>query len=262
MSTMTAHPVADTVTMVKRNTLRSVRYPLIGFVIGVPVVLLVLFTYVFGGAMGAGMGGDSKDYLTFLVPGILLMTIASAAQMTAISVSQDITSGIVSRLRTMSIGRGSILNAHVVVNTIMQVIGLVVVFLVALLMGFRTSASVWQLLGCLGVLVLITLSINWLGVAMGAQAKTVESASNTPMVLMLGPFLSTAFVPLSSMPGWLQPIAEWQPFTPFTETVRSLLDGEAPGSDLWVTLGWCVVLCTIGYVWARAVYERKSLAAG
>lgn len=259
MSALT-HTVTDSVTMSRRNLVHALRYPVIMYFIAIPVVFLVLFVYVLGGTLGAGLpGGDTASYLEYVVPGILLFTVAGAVSGPAVSVSQDLTEGIIARFRTMDIARSAVLGGHVIGNLIQMVIATVVVLGVALLMGFRAPASFWGWAGALGVLALIAFAMCWLGVAFGVFAKGIESASNLPMPIMVLPLLGSGFVPTDSLPAWLQAFAEWQPFTPFTETVRALLFATPIGMNGWLTLAWCVAIAAASWLWARYLYERKSV---
>ncbi|GAA4359217.1 ABC transporter permease [Angustibacter luteus] len=260
-----SHVVADAVTMLRRNLLHIVRYPgLTVFVIGAPVVFLLLFVFVFGGTLGAGLpgvdpGGGRAAYVAYVIPGILAMTIAGTAGGAATTVAMDMTEGITARFRTMAISRAAVLAGHVLGNTIQGIIGVVVVLGVGLLVGFRSTTGPVQWLAAAGLVVLIAFAISWLAVAMGMQSKTVETASNLPMLLLLLPFLGSGFVPTDSMPAGLQWFAEYQPFTPFVETLRGLLLGTPIGSNAVLAIGWCVVIAAAGYAWSMAIYERKSV---
>ena len=259
--TTLACTLTDSATMLRRNLKHALRYPVLTLMVaGIPVVLLLLFVFVFGGTLGAGLGGLSggrAEYAEFLTPGILVLAVASAAQGTAITVAMDMNEGIIARFRTMSIARASVLTGHVVGAVIQTVIGLAVVVVVALLVGFRPDASPVEWLAAIGVLVLTSFALSWLSVAMGLAAKTVESASNLPMPLILLPFLGSGFVPTESMPAGLRWFAEYQPFTPIIDTLRGLLTGTAVGSSAALAVGWCVALALVGYLWARAKYDRR-----
>ena len=230
---MTTYPLvlADSATMLRRNLRRMRRYPsLTFFIAGIPVVLLLLFVYVFGGTLGAGLGevaGGRAEYIAYVVPGILLITVAGAAQGTAISVAMDMTEGIIARFRTMDIARVSVLTGHVIGSVIQTMLAIAIVMVVAVLIGFRSTTGPIEWLAATGLLVLAALAISWLSVALGMAAKSVETASNLPMFLILLPFLSSGFVPTESMPDGLSWFAEHQPFTPLIETVRGLLARHA-----------------------------------
>jgi ABC-2 type transport system permease protein len=263
--TTLAYTVTDSATMLRRNLKHALRYPVLTLMVaGIPIVLLLLFVYVFGGTLGAGLGGLSggipmgrAEYAEFLTPGILVLAIASAAQGTAITVAMDMNEGIIARFRTMSIARASVLTGHVVGAVIQTMIGLAFVVVVSLLVGFRPDASVVEWLAATGLLVLTSFALSWLSVAMGLAAKSVEGASNLPMPLILLPFLGSGFVPTESMPPGLAWFAEYQPFTPIIDTLRGLLTGSAIGSSGVLAVAWCAALALVGYLWARARYDRR-----
>ena len=260
-----SHVVADAITMLRRSLLHIVRYPgLTMFVIGAPVVFLLLFVFVFGGTLGAGLpgvnpAGGRAAYVSYVMPGILAMTIAGTAGGAATTVAMDMTEGITARFRTMAISRAAVLAGHVLGNTIQAIIGIVVVLGVGLAIGFRPTAGPIRWLDAVGVIALIAFAISWLAVAMGMQAKSVETASNLPTPLLLLPFLGSGFVPIASMPVGLQWFARYQPFTPFVETIRGLLLGTPLGWNPALAIGWCVVIAGAGYAWSMAIYERKSV---
>lgn len=260
-----SYVVADAITMLHRNLLHIVRYPgLTMFVIGAPVVFLLLFVFVFGGTLGAGLpgvdpAGEREAYVAYVMPGILAMTIAGTAGGAATTVAIDMTEGITARFRTMAISRAAVLAGHVLGNTIQALIGIAVVLGVGLLVGFRPTAGPTQWVAAGGVIVLIAFAISWLAVAMGMHAKSVETASNQPMLLLLLPFLGSGFVPTESMPVWLHWFAQYQPFTPFVETIRALLLDTPMGRNPMLAIGWCVVIAVAGFAWSMAIYERKSV---
>jgi len=191
-----------------------------------------------------------------VTPGILLMTVAGGAQGTAISVAMDMTEGIIARFRTMAIARSSVLTGHVVGNMIQTMLAVAAVVGVALLVGFRPSASPLEWLSATGLLALITFAVTWLSVALALTAKTVEAASNLPMPLMLLPFLGSGFVPTESMPAAMRWFAEYQPFTPVMETLRGLLLGTPIGHNGLLAIAWGVGITAVGYLWAKRRYDR------
>lgn len=265
MSAATAG-IADSVTMLRRNLVHMRRYPaLTVFLIGIPVLLLALFVYAFGGTLGAGLptagtGDAQQDYLAYVVPGILLIGVAGLANNASIGIAQDLTEGIVARFRTMAISRAAVLNGHVLGNTLQGLVCLAAVVGVALLMGYRPAAGPVAWIVLVAFLALVCFAVSWVAVAIGMSADSVESASNWPMVFTLLPFLGSGFVPTDSMPGWLGAFARWQPFTPFIETTRDLLAGRAPDAlDGGLALAWCAVFVVAGALWARRRYERASL---
>jgi ABC-2 type transport system permease protein len=259
--TTLASTVTDSATMLRRNLTHARRYPVLTLMVaGIPVVMLLLFVFVFGGTLGAGLGGLSggrTEYAEFLTPGILVLAVASAAQGTAITVAMDMNEGIIARFRTMAIARASVLTGHVVGAVIQTVIGLAFVVVVALLVGFRPDANPVEWLAAIGLLVLASFALSWLSVAMGLAAKSVESASNLPMPLILLPFLGSGFVPTDSMPAGLRWFADYQPFTPIIDTLRGLLTGAAIGSSALLAVAWCAALALVGYLWGRARYDRR-----
>jgi ABC-type multidrug transport system, permease component len=260
-----SHVVADAITMLRRNLLHMVRYPgLSMFTILGPVVLLLFFVFVFGGTLGAGLPGVNPAagrgaYVAYVMPGILLLTIAGSVGGTATTVAMDMTEGITARFRTMAISRAAVLAGHVLGNSIQAIIAVVLVLGVGLLIGFRPTAGPFEWIAATGLIVLIAYAISWLGVAMGMQAKSVETASNWPLVLMFLPFLGSGFVPTGSMPAWLQWFAQYQPFTPFIETMRGLMLGTPLGWNPVLAFGWSVVIAIAGYAWSKVIYERKSV---
>ncbi|MGX5653472.1 ABC transporter permease [Geodermatophilus nigrescens] len=259
--TTLALTVNDSATMLRRNLVRALRYPgLTVIVAAMPIVFLLLFVYVFGGTLGAGLAGPSggrAEYVAYVVPGILVLAITGGAQGTAIAIAMDMTEGIIARFRTMSIARAAVLTGHVVGAVLQTLVGLAVVVAVALLVGFRPDANAVEWLAAVGLLTLISVALSWLSVAMGLWTKTVEAASNVPMPLMLLPFFGSGFVPVESMPAALRWFAEHQPFTPMIETLRGLLTGTAIGSSGWVAVAWCAGIALAGYLWAVRDYERR-----
>ena len=260
---MNAYAITDSATMLRRSLRRMRRYPsLTVFTAAIPVVLLLLFVYVFGGTLGAGLGGPSiagegrDGYLAYVVPGILLLTVAGAATGAAIAVAMDMTAGIIARFRTMAIARGSVLSGHIVGNVIQIFLALGLVLIVAVVIGYRPAGGPGAWLAATGLLALTAVAVCALSVALGLATDSVETASNSPMIFMLLLFLSSAFVPTASMPDPLRWFAEHQPFTPIVETLRALLAGSPVGDNGLIAVAWCVVLTVAGYLWARRLYER------
>ena len=257
MSTLT-YAVSDSATMLRRNLRHMLRYPAMTFsVAAMPVLLMLLFVYVFGGSISAGIPGGG-EYIDYVVPGILLMTLGSGAVPTAVAICTDMSEGIVARFRTMAIARASVLTGHVVGSVIQTLISVVLVIGVALAIGFRPHAGPAGWVAVAGVCVLVTVAITWLSVALGLVSKNPEGASNIvlPLSLLL-PFLSSAFVPLSSMPAGVRAFAEYQPFTPIIETLRGLLMGTPIGSRGWTSVAWSVGIAVVGYLWAKKLYNRE-----
>lgn len=262
---MPSHVVADAVTMLRRTLLHLVRYPGLSlFTIIGPVVILLLVVFVFGGTLGAGLPGVNPSagrsaYLAYVMPGILAITIAGTASGTAITVAMDMTDGLTARFRTMAIARASVLAGHVLGNAIQAIIAVTLVLAVGVLIGFRPAAGPGEWFAVAGLVALFSFAVSWIGVGMGMQARSVETASNLPLVLTMLPLLGSGFAPTASMPTGLAWFAQHQPFTPFIETIRGLLLGTPLGSDPLLAVGWCVVLAAAGFVWSTAIYERKSV---
>ncbi|MEU5715372.1 ABC transporter permease [Streptomyces sp. NPDC020403] len=251
--------VRDSTTMLRRNLLHARRYPSLTLnLLLTPVMLLLLFVYVFGDTMAAGLGNGSADrsgYIAYIVPGLLLMTVGSTVVGTAVSVSNDMTEGIIARFRTMAIHRGSVIVGHVVGSVLQSVISVVLVGAVAVAIGFRsTGATPLEWLAALALLVLFATALTWIAVGMGLVSPNAEAASNNALPLILLPLLSSAFVPIDSMPGWFQPVAAYQPFTPAIETLRGLLLGSEIGHNGWLAVIWCLGLAVLGYLWSTAKF--------
>ncbi|MER5335644.1 ABC transporter permease [Micromonospora sp. NPDC002717] len=259
MSTLT-YAVRDSGTMLRRNLRRGMRYPSMTVLLaGMPILLLLLFVYVFGATLGAGLGGgsgDRGDYVDYVTPGILLMTTGLAATGTAVSVAMDMTEGIIARFRTMAIARVSVLTGHVLASMVQTMLSLAVVTGVALLIGFRPSTGATAWIAAAGVLAMTTFAFTWLSVAMGLVSKSVETASNLPMPLTYLPFIGSGFVPTDSMPDGLRQFAEYQPFTPVIETLRGLLTGGPVGTNAALAAAWCAAIALVGYLWAKKLFNR------
>ncbi|MGW4630698.1 ABC transporter permease [Streptomyces rubiginosohelvolus] len=251
----------DTTTMLRRNLLHARRYPSLTLnLLLTPVMLLLLFVYIFGDVMSAGIGGAGADrsaYIAYIVPGLLLLTIGSTVVGTAVSVSNDMTEGIIARFRTLAIHRSSVLVGHVVGSVLQSVLSVVVVGAVGVAIGFRsTDATVLEWLAAFGLLVLFSAALTWVAVGMGLISPNAEAASNNALPMVLLPMLSSAFIPVETMPGWFRPIAEYQPFTPAIETLRGLLLGTEIGHNGWLAVGWSLGLVVLGYFWATAKFAQ------
>jgi ABC-2 type transport system permease protein len=258
---MTAFPtyLTDSATMLRRNVRHMRRYPLVFYIAGIPVVLLLLFVFVFGGTLGAGLGGVAggrAEYVAYVTPGILLFTVAGAAQGTAIAVAMDMKEGIIARFRTMPISRASFLSGHVLANVAQTMLAVAIVVGVALVIGFRVTTGPIEWIAAAGLMALTALALTWVSVALGLVTSSVETASNLPMPLMLLPFFGSGFVPTDSMPEPLRWFADNQPFTPIIETVRGLLLGGEVGRSGVIAVAWCVAIALFGYLWARKLYDR------
>ena len=263
--TSLAYTFADSATMLRRNLKHQLRYPSLTLMLaGFPIVFLLLFVYVFGGQLGSGLGGHGAGgrdaYLTYVVPGILIITVASAALGTAISVASDMTGGIIDRFRTMAISRGAVLTGHVIGSLLQTLAVLVLVAGVSLAIGFRSNASPLEWLAAAGMLALFAFALIWLSAALGLAAKSVETASNTPMFLTLLPFLSSGFVATATMPAGLRQFAQYEPFSPVTQTVRGLLTGGPIGAQAIAAIAWSAGIALASYLWAVRLYNRRRAA--
>ena len=251
---MNSHFFGDTATLTGRSLRHVSRSPdtIITTAI-MPIAMLLLFVYVFGGAIRTG----SSSYVSYLLPGILLITIASGISYTAYRLFLDMQGGIFERFQSMPIARSSVLWAHVLTSLVANLISIVVVVLVALLMGFRSGASVQAWLAVAGILVVFTLALTWLAVIPGLTAHSVEGASAFSYPLIFLPFISSAFVPTDSMPAPVRAFAENQPVTSIVDAIRGLFTEQPVGSELLVALAWCGGLLVVAYALAMTVYRRK-----
>ncbi|MCX4237794.1 ABC transporter permease [Streptomyces sp. NPDC020707] len=255
--------VRDSSTMLRRNLLHARRYPSLTLnLLLTPILLLLLFVYIFGDVMSAGIGGGSPDrseYIAYIVPGLLLMTVGNTLVGTAVSVSNDMTQGIIARFRTMAIHRGSVLIGHVVGSVLKAITTVLFVGVIAVAIGFRSKdASALEWLAAFGLLVLFALALTWIAVGMGLISPSIEAASNNALPLAFLPLISSTFVPVDAMPGWFRPIAEYQPFTPTIETLRGLLLGTEIGHNGWIAIAWCLALTALGYFWSKSVFNRAA----
>jgi len=251
---MATHFFADTAVLTGR-TMRHVTRSLDTIITTAitPIAMMLLFVYVFGGAIDTG----TVSYVTYMLPGILLITIASGISYTAFRLFADLRGGIFERFQSMPIARSGVLWAHVLTSLVANVISLVVVVLVALLIGFRSGAGVLPWLAVAGILLLFTLALTWVAVIPGLTAKSVDGASAFSYPLIFLPFISSAFVPTGTMPGPVRAFAEHQPVTSIVNTVRDLLTQRPVGTEIWTALAWCVGILVVAYVFANISYRRK-----
>lgn len=216
-----------------------------------PIAIMLLFVYVFGGAIKTG----TEHYIDYLLPGILLMTIGSGIAYVSYRLFLDKDKGILKRFHSMPISRASVLWGHVLTSVISNGISVIVVILAALLMGFRSSAGITEWLSVFGILGIFTLALTWIAVIAGLVAKTPDGAGAFAYPIIFLPFISSAFVPTDTMPTVVRAFADHQPVTPIVEAIRHLLSGQAVGSDIWVALGWCLGITLIAYVFAMKLYK-------
>jgi ABC-2 type transport system permease protein len=258
MSTL-SYTVTDSATMLRRNLRHALRYPSMTVsTLAGPVLILLLFNYAFGGALGVGIG--EGPYIDYVAPGIILMAATAGSTATAVAVCSDMTEGIINRFRTMAIAPSSVLTGHVIGSMLQTLISIAVVIVIAIAIGFRPTADALEWAGAIGLLTLLTFALTWLSAAFGLVTKNVETASNAPLPLQFLPFLGSAIVPTDSMPDGMRQFAENQPFTPIIETLRGLLMGTPVGNhDAVIAVAWCVGLALVGYLWARAAFARDPV---
>jgi ABC-2 type transport system permease protein len=251
---MTTHFFGDTAVLLGRSLRHITRSPdtIITTAI-MPIALLLLFVYVFGGAIRHGSG----SYVTYLLPGILLITIAMGISYTAVRLFTDMQGGIFERFQSLPIARSSALWSHVLTSLVANLISLVIVVLVAVGMGFRSGAGVLAWLAVAGILVLFTLALTWIAVIAGLSAKTVEGAGAFSYPIIFLPFISSAFVPTGAMPGPVRAFADNQPVTSIVNTIRDLLAQQPVSTDVWIALAWCLGILIVAYALAMATYHRK-----
>lgn len=244
----------DVAIMLRRNFRHTVRNPVTVFnAVLFPVVMMLMFVYVFGGAFKV-----QGKYIDYAVPGLIVMAISYGLGATAASVNDDMTKGIINRFKTMDVSRGAVLTGHVVATTVRCLIADAVIIGVGFAMGFRSHASFPDGLAAIGVVLLLSFGASWLTVALGLAAKTVESAGMATVPLIMLPFLSSAFVPADTMGPGVRQFAEYQPFTPITETLRGLLAGTPSAGTASAAVAWCVGFALTGYVWAVSTFKKRA----
>ncbi|NUR32008.1 MAG: ABC transporter permease [Catenulispora sp.] len=247
--------LADSAVMLRRNFKHTLRNPVAVFnAVLFPIVMMVMFVYVFGGAFKV-----TGDYVDYAVPGLIVMAITYGLGPTATAVNDDLTKGIINRFKTMDVSRGAVLTGHVVNTTVRALIAVGAIIGVGFAMGFRSDASAVQWLAALGVILLLAFATSWLTVAMGLAAKTPESAGMGTVPLIMLPFLSSAFVPADTMKTGVRQFAEYQPFTPIIETLRDLLTGHHPSTGhLLAALAWSAGFAIVGYLWAVRTFTKRA----
>ena len=251
---MTTHVLGDTAVLTGRSLRHILRSPDTILTTAVtPIALMLMFVYVFGGAIDVG----SASYIDYMLPGIMLITIASGIAYTAYRLFLDMQGGIFERFQSMPIARSGVLWAHVLTSIVANAASLAVVVGVALLLGFRTGAGVLEWLAVIGMLLLFTLSLTWIAVIAGLAARTVDGASAFSYPLIFLPFLSSAFAPTETMPGPVRWFAENQPVTSIVNTIRALFAGQPVGTDIWIALAWCVGILALAFAAAMVIYRRR-----
>jgi ABC-2 type transport system permease protein len=244
----------DSTIMLRRNFKHILRNPFT-IVNGalMPVFIMLMFVYVLGNAFNVG-----EHYVEYATPGLVLLAITYGLSATAVSVNSDMTKGIINRFKVMNVSRGAVLNGHVVATMLGCLIASAVIIGMAFALGFRSSASPLDWLGVIGIIVAAVFAAAWLTVALGIAAKTPESAGLTVIPLILLPFLSSAIVPADKMGQGVRQFAEYQPFTPIIESLRGLLAGAPSGGYTAAALAWCAGIALVGYLWARATFNKRA----
>lgn len=253
--TTLAYTIADSATMLRRVLRHTARNPavvIMSFVL--PLVMLLLFNYAFGGAVHS----EGMSYIDFVVPGVLMMGVVYSVQATALAVNADVSEGIVDRFRTMSIARSAVLVGHVVGSTLRTLAGLALVIVVALAIGFRPTANPLRWVAAIALVSLLLFALAWVGTAFGLASKTSTGAGGLSAIVSLFPFLSGAFVPTDTMPGWLRVFAANQPLTQVISALRGLLIGGPVADHAWLAVAWCAGIAIAGYFWARSLFGRRA----
>ncbi len=254
---MNKHALADAGTLLARSLRHITRSPdTIITTALTPIAMMLLFVYVLGGAISTGPNSPDS-YVNYVLPGIMIMAIASGIAYTALRLFTDMKSGIFERFQSMPIARSAVLWAHVGTSMVANMLTLVIILGVAFVMGFRTSAGLGAWLAVAGILALLTLALTWLAVIPGLAAQTMEGATGFSYPLIFLPFISSAFAPTETMPGPVRAFAENQPVTSIVNTIQALFAEQPVGDDIWVALAWCVGILVVSYAFAMAAYRRK-----
>jgi ABC-2 type transport system permease protein len=253
MSTISA-PLTDSRIMLRRNLKHIRRNPITIFNAALmPVVLMLLLVYVLGNAFNVG-----EHYVEYATPGLILLAITYGLSATAVSVNSDMTKGIINRFKAMNVSRGAVLNGHVVATMLSSSVSIAVIIGIAFALGFRSSATLLDWLGAIGIIAATAFAAAWLTVALGMAAKTPESAALTVVPLLLLPFVSSAIVPAAKMGQGVRQFAQYQPFTPIIESLRGLLAGTPSGGYAAAALAWCAGIALVGYLWSRATFSKRA----
>jgi len=244
----------DSTIMLRRNFKHTVRNPVTVFnAVLFPIVLMLMFVYVIGGAFNVGV-----KYIDYATPGMIVLAICYGLSATALAVNSDMTKGIINRFKVMDISRSAVLSGHVVATMLRSLVAIAAIIGVAFALGFRSPASSLEWLGAIGLIVLVSFAASWLTVALGLAAKTPESAGMAIVPLILLPFLSSAIVPVAAMGAGVRQFAEYQPFTPIIETLRGLLAGAPSAGDAIAAVAWCAGIALVGYLWALSTFKKRA----
>ena len=246
--------MSDSMTMLRRNFKHTVRNPVAVFnAVLFPIVLMLMFVYVIGGAFNVGV-----KYIDYATPGMIVLAICYGLSATALAVNSDMTKGIINRFKVMDISRSAVLSGHVVATMLRSLVAIAAIMGVAFALGFRSPASFLEWLGAIGLIVLVSFAASWLTVALGLAAKTPESAGMAVVPLILLPFLSSAIVPVATMGAGVRQFAEYQPFTPIIEALRGLLAGTPSAGEAIAAVAWCAGIALVGYLWSLSTFTRRA----
>lgn len=260
MSTQT-YAFRDSMTMLRRDTKHSLRNPMITLsAIGTPVIMMLLFVGMFGDVMAERLGAPAGGYVAYLIPGVVLMGLGSGVATTAININVDKSEGVIARFRTMPIARTAFLNGAAIGAVVRSMVSIVFVIGLGFALGFRSGAGLLGWIGALGLVTLVAVAFTWLGIAFGLFADSPATANSLSLIPQFLPLLSSGFVPTESMPGGIRWFAEHQPYTPLTETFRSLVTGTPVGGSWVEAVAWCLAIAAAGYFWARHLFEREQPA--
>ena len=244
----------DSVIMLRRNFKHTVRNPTAVFnAVVFPVVIMLMFVYVIGGAFNVG-----ASYIDYATPGMIVLAVCYGLSATALAVNSDMTKGIINRFKVMDISRSAVLSAHVAASILRSLIAIAAIIGVAFALGFRSAASSLEWLGAIGLIVLVSFAASWLTVALGLAAKSPESAGMATVPLIMLPFLSSAIVPVAKMGTGVRQFAEYQPFTPIIETLRGLLNGAPSAGEAIAALAWCAGVALVGYLWSLSTFKKRA----
>ncbi len=246
--------MSNSITMLGRNFKHTVRNPVAVFnAVLFPIVLMLMFVYVIGGAFDVGV-----KYIDYATPGMIVLAICYGLSATALAVNSDMTKGIINRFKVMDISRSAVLSAHVAATMLRSLVAIAAIVGVAFGLGFRPAASFPEWLGAIGLIVLVSFAASWLTVALGLAAKTPESAGMAVVPLIMLPFLSSAIVPVATMGAGVRQFAEYQPFTPIFESLRGLLTGAPSGGDVIAAVAWCAGIALAGYLWSLSAFKKRA----
>lgn len=257
MSTLAKNSMSNIRIMIMRNLIHVIRNPeSLAMTIFLPIMVTLVFVYVFGGALGPG--GDRKEYLNYVLPGIIIMAPAFGAYMTSIGVNNDMSKGIIDRFRTMNINQSSVLTGHIFASVVRNILGTIIIILFAYLIGFRAEVSLSEWFMIAGIFVIYSLMLSMVSLMVGLLVSNAESVGGAMMFIQFAPYVSSAFIPTETMPKALRYFAEHQPFTPIVNTIRGLFFGTDIGHDWLIALAWCLGIIIVSFIISKYAYLQKT----